>query len=217
VIGVLALSGAASAATAPPPPAQPASESSPAASPSAPALDVTGFRSALFGMSEAEVRGAIAKDFGAAAASGIKTSQNGAERTQVLSIKAPDVLPEGGEAEVSYIFGYKTKKLIQVSVLWSKAIDEKMTPERLVSNADTLRAYFLTAGYKPASITENIAVPDGVLMFRGSDAAGHTTALLLQGRMTEKPPRAFSPAAVSLFYLADAKNPDIYRIPPGKF
>jgi hypothetical protein len=209
---------ASSAQPAPASSTQPATGSSPPASTSsapAPALELTGFRSALFGMSETDVRAAIAKDFGATIA--IKSSQNGAEHTEVLTMSAPDVLPEGGTAEVSYVFGYKTKKLIQVGVLWSREIDDKMTPEKLVSNADTLRAYFMTAGYKPDTIAENAPVANGVLMFRGSDASGHTTILLLHGVAGEKPPRAFSPTAVSLFYLADVKNPDVYRVQPGKF
>ncbi len=148
----------------------------------------------------------------------MRVSQNGAEHTQVLSIKASDVLPEGGGAEVSYVLGYKTKKLIQVSVSWSKATDDKLTPERLVSNADTLHAYFMAAGYKPDTIVNNVAVSNGLLLFRGGDAAGHTTVLLLQGTTTgDKTPRAFSPNALVLFYLADAKNPDVYRVQPGKF
>lgn len=215
VVGATALSETPAAPASAAQPATGASPAVPTSSAPAPALELTGFRSALFGMSETEVRAAIAKDFGATIA--IKTSQNGAEHTQVLTISAPDVLPEGGAAEVSYVLGYKTKKLIQVGVLWSKATDEKMTPEKLVSNADTLRAYFMTAGYKPDTIAENAAVADGVLMFRGSDAAGRTTILLLHGVAGEKPPRAFSPSAVSLFYLADVKNPDVYRVQPGKF
>ena len=168
-------------------------------------------------MSETDVRAAITKDFGVAA-EGVRVSQNGAEHTQILSIKAPDVLPEGGTAEISYAFGYKTKKLIQVSVSWSKATDDKLTPERLVSNADTLRAYFISAGYKPDTIVNNQPVSDGLLMFRGADAEGHTTVLLLRGTTTgEKSPRTFSATGLALFYLADAKNPDVYRLEPGKF
>ncbi len=217
LIGLIGATAAAETAPAPAGAAPPAAGSSPpaASTSSAPALELTGFRSALFGMSETEVRAAIAKDFGATTQ--IKSSQNGAEHTAVLTISAPDVLPEGGAAEVAYVFGYKTKKLIQVGVLWSKATDDKMTPERLVSNADTLRAYFMSAGYKPDTIAENAAVANGVLMFRGSAAAGRTTILLLHGVAGEKPPRAFSPTAVSLFYLADVKNPDVYRVQPGKF
>ena len=50
------------------------------------------------------------------------------------------------------------------------------------------------------------------------DVAGHTTALLLQGSFSgDKTPRTFAPVGLALFYLADAKNPDIYRVQPGKF
>ena len=212
-------------AAAPPASAPAASPPAPAASSAAPAseasplasAEVTGFRSALFGMSEADVRAAISKDFGVAG-DGVRVSQNGAEHTQVLSIKAPDVLPEGGSADVAYVFGYKTKKLIQVSITWSKATDDKLTPERLVSNADTLRAYFMSAGYKADTIVSNVPLSNGLLTFRGADAAGHTTALLLEGSFSgDKTPRAFTPAGLALFYLADAKNPDIYRVQPGKF
>jgi len=213
--GALAETPAPNAGVAAP---QPATGSTPIAEPSeSRKLELTGFRSALFGMSEAEVRGAILKDFGVATASAVKASQNAAERTQVLTIKAPDVLSDGGTAEVSYVFGYKTKKLIQIGVLWSKATDEKMTAERLVSDADALRAYFLTAGYEPQTIAQNLAVPNGVLMFRGSDAAGHTTLLLLHGVTHEKPSHEFSPTALSLFYVADVKNPDVFKVQPGKF
>ena len=187
------------------------------ASPSATAVEVKGFRSALFGMSEAEVRAAIAKDFNIAP-DAIRGSQNGAEHTRILLAKAPDVLPDGGVAEVAYVLGYKTKKLIQVGVSWSSATDDKLTPERLLSNAETLRAYFLSAGYKPDTIVNNQPVSDGLLMFRGADADGRTTVLLLRGATTgEKSPRTFSATGLALFYLADAKNPDVYRLAPGKF
>jgi hypothetical protein len=181
------------------------------------AAELKGFRSALFGMSELEVRAAIAKDFNVGP-DAIRASQNGAEHTRILLVKAPDVLPDGGMAEVDYVLGYKTKKLIQIGVSWSNATDDKLTPERLLSNAETLHAYFLSAGYKPDTIVNNQPVSNGVLMFRGADAEGHTTVLLLRGTTTgEKSPRTFSATGLALFYLADAKNPDVYRLEPGKF
>lgn len=221
------LSGASAAETTPSP-ANGATAPAPSAAPTATGAttaEVTGFRSALFGMSEADVRSAISKDFGVSGA-GVRTSQNGAERTQILSIKAADVLPEGGTAEVAYVLGYKTKKLIQVSLSWSKATDDKLTPERLVANGEALRAYFMSAGYKSDTLVSNVATRGGLLMFRGDDANGRTTALMLVGAMKDKATadktgdrttRSFAPVALSLFYLADAKNPDVYRIQPGKF
>ncbi|MFL5289866.1 MAG: hypothetical protein ACJ8AW_55135 [Rhodopila sp.] len=99
---------------------------------------VDGFRSAKFGMTEDQVRSAIEADFHASG-DAIQASENPAELTRVLTVRATDLLEGGGAARVSYIFGYKTKKLIQVSVTWSKATDDTVTPERLYSNANILR------------------------------------------------------------------------------
>ena len=174
---------------------------------------VDGFRSAKFGMTEAEVKGIIAK------ADAIKEQPNAGERTKALLIKVPDLLQGGGTAEVSYVFGYQSKKLIQVSVSWSKATDDKMTPEQLFSNSSVLRSHFLSEGFKPESIATNMPLNNGLLMFRGSDAKDRTTMMLLQGTFSqgENNQRILTPAALMLFYIADAKTPDIYRLPPGSF
>jgi hypothetical protein len=136
---------AAPPAAAPAAPA--ASANRPAIAPSA-TLEVSGFRSAKFGMSEADVRAAIVKDLNVKP-DAIRAETNTSEQTRVLLVRAPDVLPGGGMAEVSYVFGYKSKTLIQVGATWSKATDEKMTPDQLFSNSTVLRTHFISAGYKP--------------------------------------------------------------------
>jgi hypothetical protein len=179
---------------------------------------VDGFRSAKFGMVDTDVKAAIGKDFNLEG-SAIREQPNPAERTNVLSIKVPNLLPGGGTAEVSYVFGYETKKLIQVSVSWSKATDDNMTPEQLFSNSSVLRAHFLTEGFRPDSVASNMPINNGILVFRGSDASDHTAMLILQGTMTQgqNDQRILTPTALLLFYVADAKAPDIYRLPPGSF
>jgi hypothetical protein len=180
--------------------------------------DVDGFRSAKFGMIEADVKSAIAKDYGIKGAA-IAEQPNAGERTKALVVKVPDLLPGGGTAEVSYVFGYQTKKLIQVSVSWSKAIDDKMTPEQLFSNSSVLRAHFMSEGFKPDTVATNMPISGGLLMFRGSDAKDRTAMLLLQGTFSqgENNQRVLTPASLLLFYIADAKAPDVYRLPPGSF
>lgn len=189
-----------------------------AGTPSAATVHVGGFRSAQFGMAEADVRAAVTKDFPGDAA-GLKSSTNLAERTQILAVHVNDIIPDGGGADVSYVFGFKSKKLIQINVLWSKATDPKVTPERLLADGDTLRDYLMSAGYNPATVTANTRVSSGVLLFRGSDADGHTTALILQGVVTgaDKGAGNFVPAGLLLFYAADPANPDVFKLPPGKF
>jgi hypothetical protein len=179
---------------------------------------VEGFRSAKFGMSEAEVKSAITKDFGLKG-DAIREQPNPSERTKLISVKVPDVLPGGGAGEVSYVIGYQTKKLIQVSISWSKAVDDKMTPEQLFSNSSVLRAHFLGEGFKPDTIATNMPINNGILMFRGSDAKDRTAMLILQGTLAQgdQDQKVLTPTALLLFYIADAKTPDIYRLPQGSF
>jgi hypothetical protein len=209
-------------------PAKPAAQTAPIpapASPGGPSLAapstavVDGFRSAKFGMNEAAVKAAITKDF-SIKADAISEQPNPAERTTVLEVKVPDLLPGGGIADVSYVFGYESKTLIQVSVSWSKATDDKMTPEQLFSNSSVLRSHFLTEGFKPDSIASNMPIGNGLLVFRGSDDKDRTAMLILQGTFAEGQnanQKILTPTTLLLFYVQDAKAPDIYRLPPGSF
>ena len=169
-------------------------------------------------MTEAQVRSAIERDF-KVRPDEIRSEENKAEQTQVLAVPGPDVLPGGGTASVSYVFGFKSKTLIQVGLSWSKATDEKMTPEQLFSNGNILRSHFMEAGYKADTISTNMPINGGLLMFRGSDARERTTVLVLQGNFSqgENNQRILTPTALLLFYIADAKSPDVYRLPPGSF
>ena len=137
----------------------------------------------------------------------------------MLVAKVPDLLPGGGIAEASYVIGYQSKKLIQVSISWSKAIDDKMTAEQLFSNSSVLRAHFVGEGFKPDTIATNMPIDGGILMFRGSDAKDRSVILLLQGTFENKEnnQRVLTPVSLLLFYVADAKSPDIFKLPPGQF
>lgn len=182
-------------------------------------IEVMGFRSAHFGMNEAEVRAAIQRDFDTKLEA-IRSEDNNAERTCALGVQVPDVMPGGGTSSISYVFGYKTKALIQVGLLWSKATDDKITPEKLISNGNLLFAHLIGAGYKPDTIATNVPIPGGVLMFRANDMQNHTTMLIMQGSSFSEDndtQKVFTPSALLLLYIANAKDPDVYRLPPGSF
>jgi hypothetical protein len=206
------------------PPVALAAEPQPPAAAAAPAvqpLHVEGFRSAHWGMTEAQVKTAIEKDF-KIAPDKIKSEENLAERTGVVTVLVPDLLEGAGVARVSYIFGYATKKLIEVNVLWGTAIDPQIAPEKIVAAADQLRQLLVDSGYEAGSIATNARMKDGeVLVFKGQDADKHTTILRLAA--AREPPRrgaAKKPAtatALALSYILDAQNPDIYRLKKGQF
>ncbi len=193
------------------------------ASPAAPVqpVHVDGFRSAQWGMTEPQVKAAIHKDFNVAVEK-IKSEENLAERTHVLTVAVSDLLEGAGAARVSYIFGYATKKLIQVNLLWGTAIDPQISPEKILAAADQLRQLFLDSGYEPHSVVTNVKMNDGeVLVFKGEDTDKHTTVLRLAAApqpahrgSAEKPTPA---TALALSYILDARSPDIYRLKKGQF
>lgn len=82
-----------------------------------------------------------------------------------------------------------------------------------------LRSHFLSEGYKPDTIATNMPINGGLLMFRGSDDKDRTTMLILQGTLAQgqNNQRVLTPTGLLLFYVADAKSPDVYRLPPGSF
>ncbi|HEX3861148.1 MAG TPA: hypothetical protein VHY35_05600 [Stellaceae bacterium] len=182
---------------------------------------IDGFRSAQWGMNAAQVKAAIQKDFNIAADKA-KGGENLAERTEVLSVTVADLLEGAGPARVSYIFGYSSKKLIQVNILWGTAVDPQASAEKIVAAANQLRQLFLDSGYDPATVASNIKMNDGsILVFEGEDADKHTTILRLASATetaarTGKAPKIIE-TALSLSYVLDPRNPDIYRLKKGQF
>jgi hypothetical protein len=193
----------------------PATSAAPGATSAAAQVTVDGFRSANFGMSMDMVRKAIEDDF---KLSGDKVTEgeNVAERTALLTIRVDDVLRDGGPAQVSYVFGYESKTLIQVGVLWDI---QSSSEAKLLANAEVLSSYFRSAGYDPATIRSSLALDNGLLIFRGEDAEGRATVLLLQGTFTDAGDqrRSLAPTALALLYAVDADNPDVFRIQSGQF
>jgi hypothetical protein len=193
-----------------------------AAAPAAPATErvrIDGFRSAQWGMSEAQVKQSIQKDFNLSGDK-IRTEENLAERTQVLSVTVPDLLEGAGLARVSYIFGFSTKKLIQVNVLWGTPVDPQSSPDKIVAAANQLRQLFLDSNYEPETIASNVRMSDGsILVFEGNDTDKHTTILRLASASSaaKGKPEKVTEAALSLSYVMDPRNPDIYRLKKGTF
>lgn len=181
-------------------------------------ITVGGFRSAKYGMDEAAVRAAIKSDFGLDKDQ-ILAGENAVERTKLLTVAVPDLIPGGGTAQVSYVFGYTSNLLIQVGATWSAKTDPKLTQKMLYDNGDLLRSHFIAEAYQPDSVKTNVALPNGILLFRAADAQNHATLLLLQGSFTttEDGRKTLNPASLDLLYSANPDNPDIFKLATGSF
>lgn len=191
------------------------------ASPTAAAFAVTGFRSAMFGMSQDEVAKAIQKDFGIAAKD-IQREANPTEKTTSLIVKVDDLQAGAGPAMIAYIIGYSTKKLFQVNILWGGPSNPQTAPQELVAAANALRNYFAAAGYEAAGRIINTPVGDGsqVIVFRGVDAQGRMTLLTLtipkpREGAKDDPKANPPPAMLQLAYIEKPDAPDIFRIEKG--
>jgi hypothetical protein len=189
--------------------------------PVGPPAQIDGFRQARFGMSEELVRQAIRKDFPAASAK-LTSAVHPSEKTTVLSLTMTDLLPHTGKARISYIFGYRSKKLIQVNVLWSSD-GTSPADETVVAIANSLRDYFASENFKPDSVVLNHQLAENaILVFRGSDDRKRTVLLVLSGvaasaRSEDKEKLRPPPLTLELSYIEDAAHPDIFKIGKGQF
>jgi hypothetical protein len=190
-----------------------------AAEPAASAFVIDGFRSARFGMTEAEVRAAIRKDFPAEARD-VHSAVNSAEKTAALSLSVTNLLPDSGPASVGYVFGYKSHRLIQINVLWSSAAKDA-TPQGVVATGNMLRDYFIGQGAPAAGRIVNATLPDGtIVILRASDPHGRMVLIVLSGANPKQKPSAGHsppPLVLGLSYILDPANPDIFRLKKGAF
>lgn len=132
--------------------------------------EIKGFRSAHFGMSEAEVRAAIARDFPAQAAHVQHTDfPTGGVRALVLPL--PALEPGPGPAGVTYLFGAGERKLMQVNLLWTtgaKPADAERS--RLLTAGVQLTEYFRVMAWRPKAATMGVPLgANGLVLFSGID------------------------------------------------
>ena len=180
---------------------------------------IGGFRSVKFGMTESEVYEAIEKDFHISQKS-VKKTDNPIDKTTSLSVTVPKLLQEGGQSRLFYILGYRSKKLIQVNVIWGNPFDSNPNPQGVLDIANVLRCYFFRKGFKSDDLLMNARLNDSsVVVFRGTDAKGRMIFLLLKSpsntsQGTEDKNKELS---LRLSYIENPNNPDIFKVKDGEF
>jgi hypothetical protein len=189
--------------------------------PVGPPATIEGFRHARFGMNEEQIRQAIRQDFPADAAK-LTSAVHPSEKTTVLSLAVADLLPHTGTARISYIFGYRSKKLIQINIVWSSD-GNTAGDETIVGAANSLRDFFSSENFKLGSVVTNHQLaPNTILVFRGSDDQARIVLLVLSGsaasaRSDEKKGPRPPPLTLELSYIEDTAHPDVFKIDQGQF
>ena len=208
-------------------PATKASPPAPAAAPAPakPAYDVAGFRGAHFGMDEAQVRAAIQADF-SVKPDAIKVVPNAMERTTALVVALPALEPGPGPATAVYILGYKSKKLIQVNLVWTQnaAADKSDSGPYLVAGVQ-LANYFNGFGWRDGKVT--MGAPSGsntLVLFAAEDGKTGAVQVVVNGVAFERKdgkvetaPQAPGSVSLRVAYIANRAEPDIFKLQPGRF
>jgi hypothetical protein len=171
--------------------------------------EIRGFRSARFGMAEKQLMRAIAKDF--------KIKKNNIERavhpineTTSLSIKVSNIIAIGETVEISYILGYKSKKLAQINLRWAGEDEKKI--QSVVGVANLLRNHFEKKRYKKDTHLINRKIDENQsIVFRGADKKGRMIVLLLITSSIE------NKVELRLSYMLEPYTPDLSDTTKGKF
>jgi hypothetical protein len=135
--------------------------------------------------------------------------------------------PGPGPADITYIFGNKSKRLIQVNVAWGEDAPNKPSGAIAIVAAGTrLVGYFL--GFSWHKDTTRVGIPLGdnaVVLFAGEDEKKRVVRVVFDGIKYQMNREGYqtmwadpkgSPKLV-INYIADRDNPGVAKIEPGKF
>jgi hypothetical protein len=177
---------------------------------------VNGFRSAKFGFSERSVYKAIKKDF-KIKNKNISRVVHSTQKTVTLGINVKELIAGSGPSKVFYVFGYKSKKLIHVSVIWGSGVEKQPNAEVVISTANQLRIYFAQKKYQKNGIAFNRQLAKGtILVFQGKDEKGRMARLLLN-KSIDIDGKADTNISLTLSYIEKPENLDVFEIKDGDF
>jgi hypothetical protein len=188
-----------------------------------------GFGGARWGMSMDEVKAAIAAAWPDALATA-KVQVDAAARTTALAVTVPALAPGPGPAEVSYVFGAASKRLVAVHQTWTLPGNPDDAQRAALLRAATTLASELVGYEWPdfATTRGRVTAPGEVIVFAGRDFKGGGVEIRVGGvpldvelpgaeRKVAHRPAPAGPAHLRKSLVANIDHPDIYTIPPGAF
>ena len=189
---------------------------------SAQARDAGGYRSAHLGMDEAAVLEAIEADF-AISPDSVERSANTVEKTTSLTVTVSDLVDFTGRTEISYIFGYRTKKLVQVNLVWRVRSKFVGATQRLKWAAKAMANRFALWGLSRTEIGHNTKTRDGAtILFRSQAESGMIASISLKVPSEDKASLSVSLSVdegywLRVAFIENTSAPDIFKIEPGQF
>ena len=182
-----------------------------------PWANIDGFRSAKFGMRIDEVKQAILRDFGISD-SKIDAISHPTEQTQSLGISIDKLLPQSGKSRAVYVFGYKSKRLMQVNILMGHPVDTNITPQQVVNSGNLLGNHFFKKRYQEDGLVAHARLNDGsVLIFRGKDQKGHMALLRLSNPQPKEGNKEDLKITLTLSYIEKPEQPDAFQLKEDDF
>jgi uncharacterized protein YgiM (DUF1202 family) len=182
-----------------------------------PWANIEGFRSAKFGMGRAEVTKAIFEDFGIASRN-ITIIKHPKELTQSLAVTVEQLLPKSGKSQVVYVFGYKSKRLMQVNIFIGHGVDRSVTAQQVVNSGNYLGNHLLRKRYQDDGLVAHARLNDGsVLILRGKDQKGRMVILRLSDPQSSNKDNEGLNIGLNLSYIEKPGQPDIYQLKEGDF
>ncbi len=173
-------------------------------------------------MTEAAVLDAIEADFSIPPGS-VERSANALEKTANLTVKVMGLVEFTGSTEIVYIFGYRSKKLIQVNLLWRMPAGAKDAAQRLLRAARVMANRVALWGISKFETAPNTVTIDGAtLLFQGRGKGGMLASISMRVPSEEQASYSATETADVGFWLRVAlienvDAPDIYKIEPGQF
>ena len=188
-----------------------------------------GFQGARWGMSMDEVKAVIAASMPDALA-GARLQVDAAARTTALAITVPTLAPGPGPAQISYVFGAGSKRLVAVHQTWTiPGNPGDVQRAGLMRNATTLVSELVGYQWPDFATTRGrVTAPGDLIMLAGRDFHGGGVEIRVGGmplevelpgavRKQAHRPAPAGPAHLRKSLVASIDHPDIYSIPPGAF
>ncbi len=124
---------------------------------------ITGYNSAKFGFSKSQVLKSIEKDFNIPK-SKVAVFTHPDEKTTVLSIELKSLDPMPAGAIISYVLGYKTKKLTQINIVWRSRNAKELDQLKFIDASFDLVKYYTKFDLAPYKVVRAGVISSGIIL-----------------------------------------------------